>query len=220
MDSIAEGFKSMVPAILILILAWTISGIMGSRGGNLNAQGFVEAKLSGNNLAMGIVPAIFFLIAMGISFATGTSWGTFGILLGITAPITAGASEVVTILTISAVLAGAVYGDHVSPISDTTILSSSGAQCNHIDHVKTQMPYATLVALVSFVGYICAGFIAQADLSYGATAALALSIGFVLLLGALFGIRFVQKRSKHSDPVGDYLAADAADKVNNDAEQK
>ncbi|MBR1624171.1 MAG: hypothetical protein IJ676_00355, partial [Clostridia bacterium] len=119
-----------------------------------------------------------------ISFATGTSWGTFGVLIPIaTAVMSSTANEGLFFLTMSAVLAGAVYGDHVSPISDTTIMASSGAQCNHIDHVKTQLPYASLVAIISAVTYLVMGFIATSNIgkSYGASAGITLAIGFALL---------------------------------------
>lgn len=201
MSSIAEGFKSMVPAILILIFAWTISGIMGAKGGNLDARAFVENNISADSMAMGIIPAIFFLIACGISFATGTSWGTFGILIPIALTVTGSTTSNIAIMCMSAVLAGSVYGDHVSPISDTTILASSGAQCNHIDHVKTQMPYATLVAAVCFLSYVAVGFVSQSSLGYGVVVVITLAIGAVLFAGAIAAVYFIQKAQdkKHPD---------------------
>ena len=156
-DCIAEGFKIMVPAILILTFAWTISGVTNDL---LGAKFFVEAAMqsSAESLA-NFLPGVIFLVACGLAFATGTSWGTFGILIPIvvaTFGVDAG-----TILTVGlgACLGGAVMGDHCSPISDTTILASTGAQCYHLNHVKTQIPYALTVAAVSFVNHILAGLI-------------------------------------------------------------
>ena len=205
MESIVDGFKSMVPAILILTFAWTLAGIMGAKGagleliedGTLNAKAFVEANITADSMALGVIPFVFFLIACLLSFATGTSWGTFSVLIPIaTAVMSASSSEGLFFLTMSAVLAGAVYGDHVSPISDTTIMASSGAQCNHIDHVKTQLPYATIVAILSGVTYLVMGFIASTSLgkSYGASAGLTLAIGFVLLAGILALLFFLDKK--------------------------
>lgn len=213
MDSIAKGFKSMVPAILILICAWTISGVMGAKGagideagaialdGSLNAKAFVQANINAESLGMGIIPAILFVLAALISFATGTSWGTFGLLIPIALTVTdltgqGLATSAMSVLAMSAVLAGSVYGDHVSPISDTTILASSGAQCNHVDHVRTQMPYATLVAIVCFITYVCAGFATQAGISYGVSVVITLAIGGVLLAGTLAGVYYLEKFGK------------------------
>ena len=156
-DCIAEGFKVMVPAILILCFAWTISGVT---NGLLGAKFFVADAMGAvaSNFA-NFLPAVIFLVAVGLGFATGTSWGTFGILIP-TVVSTFGV-DAGTILTIgiAACLAGAVCGDHCSPISDTTILASTGAQCFHLNHVKTQLPYALTVAAVAFVNYIIAGLI-------------------------------------------------------------
>ncbi|MBC8530304.1 Na+/H+ antiporter NhaC family protein [Gehongia tenuis] len=170
------GFQSMVPAIMILCLAWTLSGVCGDN--YLNAGGYVSGLVGSSSMALGILPAIFFLVALGLAFATGTSWGTFGILIPIIVPIFGDVESSLMVTTVAAVLAGAVCGDHVSPISDTTILASAGAQCNHIEHVSTQMPYALMVAGCCFVGYLVAGFT-------GSTL-LALAAGFVLLAAALF----------------------------------
>jgi Na+/H+ antiporter NhaC len=162
MSSITQGFKTMVPAILILTFAWTIAGIMGAKGGYLDAQAFVQ-----NNMEMipatvqAFFPAIFFALACVVAFSTGTSWGTFGVLVPIAVTILGGSGTLV-LMTVSATLGGAVYGDHVSPISDTTILASTGGNCNHVDHVKTQLPYASLVAGITFVSYIVAGLLATA----------------------------------------------------------
>lgn len=185
MESLSAGFKSMVPAILILVFAWTLSGVMGAKGGYLDARLFVENNMgaladNGGAIAM-LLPAIFFLIAAVISFATGTSWGTFGILIPVAVSILGTSVEPSVILTISAILAGSVYGDHVSPISDTTIMASSGAQCNHIDHVKTQLPYATVVAILAFVAYVISGIVVGMGLSYGVSAIVTLASGLVML---------------------------------------
>ena len=157
--SFTEGFKAMVPAILILTFAWSISGIMGARGGYLDAQAFVQNNLSGSSFPQFLFPAIFFILAGAIAFSTGTSWGTFGVLVPIAVTILGG-SGTMTILTVSATLGGAVFGDHISPISDTTILASAGAQCNHVEHVNTQLPYASLVAGIAAISYLVAGLCA------------------------------------------------------------
>ncbi len=157
--SFTDGFKAMVPAILILTFAWSISGIMGAKGGYLDAQAFVQNNLANSAFPQFLFPAIFFILAGAIAFSTGTSWGTFGVLVPIAVTILGG-SGTLTILTVSATLGGAVYGDHVSPISDTTILASAGAQCNHVNHVNTQLPYATLVAAIAAVSYVVAGLCA------------------------------------------------------------
>ncbi len=156
-ESITEGFQAMVPAILILTLAWTLSGVCGAN--YLNAGGFVSQLVDGSALAQSILPAVFFLVSAFLAFATGTSWGTFGILIPIAVAIFGadGAQMQMLVLTVAAILAGAVCGDHMSPISDTTILSSTGADCNHIEHVSTQIPYALLVAVCCFAGYLLAG---------------------------------------------------------------
>ena len=157
MDCLPEGFKQMVPAILILCFAWTISGVT---NGLLGAKFFVADAMGAvaSNFA-NFLPAVIFLVAVGLGFATGTSWGTFGILIPIV--VSTFGVDAGTILTIgiAACLAGAVCGDHCSPISDTTILASTGAQCFHLNHVKTQLPYALTVAAVAFVNYIIAGLI-------------------------------------------------------------
>lgn len=155
MECFPEGFKAMVPAILILTFAWTLSGITGLLGADV----FVAELLNNSKDALSLLlPAIVFLIAVGLAFATGTSWGTFGILLPIVVPILDPASELL-VITVAATLAGAVCGDHCSPISDTTIMASTGAQCDHMNHVTTQLPYAFTVAAVSFVNYVLAAAI-------------------------------------------------------------
>lgn len=149
-----QGFRAMTPAVFILCLAWSLSGICGEE--YLNIGGYV-GKLVDANAAVGMfLPAMFFIVAMGLAFATGTSWGTFGILIPIVLAVLGVESELLAVC-IGAVLAGAVGGDHVSPISDTTILASAGAQCNHIDHVSTQIPYVLLVAGCALTGYLTAG---------------------------------------------------------------
>ena len=157
--SFTEGFKAMVPAILILTFAWSISGIMGAKGGYLDAQSFVAENLANSNFPQFLFPAIFFILAGAIAFSTGTSWGTFGVLVPIAVTILGG-SGTLTLITVSACLGGAVYGDHISPISDTTILASAGAECNHVDHVNTQLPYATVVAVIAALAYVVAGLCA------------------------------------------------------------
>ena len=184
----------MVPAILILTFAWTLSGIMGAKGGELDARAFVEAHLTADSIGTAFFPVVFFLVAAGVSFATGTSWGTFGILIPIATAILGTDTTPITLLTVSACLAGAVWGDHVSPISDTTILALSGAQCNHVDHVRTQLPYATLVAIISAIGYFITGFIAI-NANYGVTIVSALGISAVIFTGAIFGIQYLEKRN-------------------------
>ncbi len=154
--SFTEGFKAMVPAILILTFAWSISGIMGAKGGYLDAQAFVQENLANSAFPQFLFPAIFFVLAGLIAFSTGTSWGTFGVLVPIAVTILGG-SGTMAIMTVSATLGGAVFGDHISPISDTTILASAGAQCNHVDHVRTQLPYALLIAVIATIAYVVAG---------------------------------------------------------------
>ncbi|MDR2908254.1 MAG: Na+/H+ antiporter NhaC family protein [Oscillospiraceae bacterium] len=175
--SLPEGFRQMIPAILILTFAWTLSGFCKD---GLGAGAFVGGLVESGAAVSAFLPALMFAVALGLAFATGTSWGTFGILLPICLPIFPEMSELL-IITISAVLAGAVCGDHISPISDTTIMSSTGAQCNHIAHVSTQIPYAMVVAGVSFIGYIIAGYVQNA--------AIALSVSGVLLVLILLIIR-------------------------------
>lgn len=183
MECIPEGFKAMVPAILILTFAWTLSGITNLLG----AREFVSSIFKGS--AAGIVsllPAIVFLVAVGMSFSTGTSWGTFGILLPIVVAV--GLQPELLVISVSACLAGAVCGDHCSPISDTTIMSSTGAMCNHINHVSTQLPYAMTVAAVSFVGYILAGFIRSAWII--------LPLSLAMLLGVLYIIKYFSSTNR------------------------
>ena len=156
MGCIPEGFKAMVPAIMILTFAWTLKAMTDSLG----AAVFVEEAM--RSVAGGIeviLPAIIFLVGCGLAFATGTSWGTFGILIPIVVNVFSGTNHELMIISISACMAGAVCGDHCSPISDTTIMASAGAQCDHVNHVSTQLPYAIVAAVVSFLSYIVAGFV-------------------------------------------------------------
>ena len=173
MASLPEGFKAMVPAILILTMAWSLKSMTDSLG----AAPYVEALVRGSAASlMNFLPAIIFLVACVLAFASGTSWGTFGILIPIVVDAFA-ADQTMMIIAISACMAGAVCGDHCSPISDTTIMASAGAQSNHINHVNTQLPYAITVAIVSFVTYIVAGFVK--------TAWIALPVGVVLMVAVV-----------------------------------
>lgn len=153
MECVPEGFKAMVPAILILTLAWTLKGMTDSLGAKDYVANLVAGSAAGLKM---FLPAIIFVIACLLAFATGTSWGTFGILIPIC--IAAFPEGTIRIVCISACMAGAVCGDHCSPISDTTIMASAGAQCDHVNHVSTQLPYAITVAVVSFVTYLISGF--------------------------------------------------------------
>lgn len=152
-ECIPQGFKMMVSAILILILAWTLGGFCSDK---LAAGTFVSNALSTSSVAGAIFPALLFLIGTGLAFATGTSWGTFGILIPIVTAVFPADAKIL-VISIAAILAGAVCGDHISPISDTTIMASAGAQCNHVNHVTTQLPYALTVAACCFVSYFVAG---------------------------------------------------------------
>ena len=155
MECLPEGFRAMVPAILILTFAWTLSGITGLLGADVFVAGLLE---SSKGMIHMLLPIIVFAIAIFLAFSTGTSWGTFGILLPIVVPILDPSSELM-VITVAATLAGAVAGDHCSPISDTTIMASTGAQCDHINHVSTQLPYAIMVAIVAAVNYLLAALI-------------------------------------------------------------
>ena len=183
MDCLPDGFKQMVPAMLILTFAWTLK----SMTDNLGAATYVAAIMghSANGL-MGFLPAIIFLVAIGLAFASGTSWGTFGILIPIVVSCFQDVDPQLMIISISACMAGAVCGDHCSPISDTTIMSSAGAQCDHLLHVTTQLPYALTVASVSFLTFLVAGFTKSATLS--------LAFGTLSLLLLLMFIRKKTKR--------------------------
>lgn len=183
MGCIPDGFKAMVPAILILIFAWTLKSMTDSLG----AAAFVEQAVKGfAGDLMSFLPAIIFVIGCFLAFATGTSWGTFAILIPIVVAVFEESNPELMIIGISACMAGAVCGDHCSPISDTTIMASAGGQCNHVNHVSTQLPYAFTVAVVSFVTYIVAGFTQSAWIS--------LPIGIVLMIGTLLMIHMIYKK--------------------------
>ena len=155
----AQGFKAMVPAIFILCLAWTLSGVCSDE--YLNLGGYVGQIVQNNNSLAMFLPVIFFLVAIALAFATGTSWGTFGILIPISISILANlpVEEAANLLVIcvAAILSGSVGGDHASPISDTTILASAGAQCNHLEHVSTQVPYVITVSICCIIGFLADG---------------------------------------------------------------
>ena len=177
MDSFVEGFKMMIPAIGILIFAWSLKGM----GDALEIASFVENLVGSNASASVLLPAILFLVAIFLSFSTGTSWGTFVILVPIAIAMFPGADNMqMMIIAVASVLSGAVCGDHVSPISDTTVMSSAGAQSNHINHVTTQMQYAVVVAVVSAIGYVIAGFVHIWWLVLGISAVLLLVVLFVI----------------------------------------
>ena len=179
MDALPAGFRNMVPPILILVFAWTLCTITG----DLGSKAYVASLLTDADNLSNFLPAIFMALACFIAFATGTSWGTMGILLPIVVATFSSKDTSLMIVGISACLAGSVYGDHISPISDTTIMSSAGAQCSHVVHVSTQIPYATLVALMSFIFYLIAGFWQ----SYIVTI-----IGLAAMVGVLFGMKKLQ----------------------------
>ena len=176
-SSFVTGFKAMVPAMLILTFALTLKLATGALGADVFVAGLMEGAAAGLYM---MLPAIIFLVALGLAFATGTSWGTFGILIPIVLPIFANQPTLLTI-GISACLAGAVCGDHISPISDTTIMASAGANVNHVRHVSTQLPYALTVAAISFVCFVLAGFIQNW--------VIVLPIGIVLTIGTLIVLR-------------------------------
>lgn len=194
MDSIAAGFKQMVPAILILTFAWTLKTMTN----HLEAGAFVSGVVQSATALSVLLPVILFVVAIGLAFATGTSWGTFGILIPIVTSVfdaelanvsQTGEIPSMVIICISACLAGAVCGDHCSPISDTTIMASTGAQCDHVNHVSTQLPYALTVAAVCVVGYLLSGFVHNVFIVLGFSAA--------LMLAVLFAIRFFVKRKEN-----------------------
>lgn len=180
MACIPEGFKAMVPAILILTFAWTLKAMTDSLGAKEFVAGAMESAAGS---FMNFLPAIIFLVGCFLAFATGTSWGTFGILIPIVVAVFANTNESLMIISISACMAGAVCGDHCSPISDTTIMASAGAQCDHVNHVSTQLPYAVLAAGVSFVSYIIAGFVQNPWIS--------LPIAIVLMIAVLVMLKNV-----------------------------
>ena len=183
MTAIPEGFKSMVPAILILAFAWTLKSMTDSLGAAEYVAGIVEN--SAGNLIV-LLPAIVFLVGCFLAFATGTSWGTFGILIPIVVSVFGGdLDNTLMIVSISACMAGAVCGDHCSPISDTTIMASAGAQCDHIAHVSTQLPYAIMAAAISVVCYLLTGVFCMINIP----AIIVLPVGIVLTVVVLFAIK-------------------------------
>lgn len=186
MTGVIDGIKTMIPALTILILAWALGGVCREMiGTGIFVSNFVTAA----KLPFSFLPAIVFIVAAFLSFSMGTAWGTFGILLPIVSMLCVGSEgAAILIPALGATLAGSVYGDHCSPISDTTILASTGAQCDHLRHVETQLPYATLVAAVCFVGYLVAGFVRDPWITVAASV--------VLLLTVFGGIIFWQKRKK------------------------
>lgn len=185
MECLPAGFKAMVPAILILTFAWTLKAMTDSLGA---AEFVASAMQQSAEGLMNFLPAIIFLVGCFLAFSTGTSWGTFGILIPIVVAVFANSNPQLMIISISACMAGAVCGDHCSPISDTTIMASAGAQCNHVNHVTTQLPYALVAAVVSFITYIIAGFVQNPWVP--------LPIGIILILACLFGIKTFQRNSK------------------------
>lgn len=183
MNCIPEGFKAMVPAIMILTFAWTLKAMTDSLGAAPYVAGMMQTSAAG---LMNMLPAIIFVVGCGLAFATGTSWGTFGILIPIVVAVFESDSQMM-IIAISACMAGAVCGDHCSPISDTTIMASAGAQSNHVNHVYTQLPYALTVAGISFISYIIVG--------YTRSLLLALPAGIIMVFAVLF---FFKMRSKNN----------------------
>ncbi|MBQ6586350.1 MAG: hypothetical protein IJH83_06060, partial [Coriobacteriales bacterium] len=199
MECLPKGFIAMVPAILILTFACALKNMTGLLGAAEFVAGLMEGAAAG--LFM-MLPAIIFAVACGLAFATGTSWGTFGILIPIVLPIFANDPTLLTI-GISACLAGAVCGDHCSPISDTTIMASAGANMNHVEHVSTQIPYALTVAGISFVCFIFAGIVQNAIIS--------LLFGLVLTVGTLFVLRKTIGKDNYEERKALEAAAAAAD---------
>ncbi len=183
-SALADGAVAMVPAILILTFAWTLSGICSEE--YLNIGGYVSSVVSNHTSIAVILPAAFFAISLGLAFSTGTSWGTFAILVPIAVAVF-GSGEMM-VLSVAATLAGAVCGDHISPISDTTIMSSTGANCNHMDHVSTQIPYAMFVCVFCTIGYLLSGFTENGWLG--------LAVAMVLMLASLTFIK-IRKAKKN-----------------------
>ena len=182
-ECIPEGFKAMVPSILILVLAWSLGDLVSNQ---LQAGAFVYNTLQSASISTAILPACLFIVGAGLSFSTGTSWGTFGILIPMATSLFPEGSTML-VISIASILAGAVCGDHISPISDTTIMASTGAKCNHLYHVTTQIPYALVVASACFIGYLVAGFTQNLLLT--------LLSAFGSLFIIIFMIRLYQKKS-------------------------
>ena len=188
MSCVPEGFKAMVPAILILTFAWTLRAMTDSLGAAEFVANGMQKAAGG---LVSLLPAIIFLVGCFLAFATGTSWGTFGILIPIVVAVFSGTNEQMMIISISACMAGAVCGDHCSPISDTTIMASAGGQCNHVNHVTTQLPYAITAAIVSCVSYVIAGFVRNPFIC--------LPVSIVLMIGTLLVIRQVTREPDYGD---------------------
>ena len=188
MSCVPEGFKAMVPAILILTFAWTLKAMTDSLGAAEFVANGMQKAAGG---LVSLLPAIIFLVGCFLAFATGTSWGTFGILIPIVVAVFSGTNEQMMIISISACMAGAVCGDHCSPISDTTIMASAGGQCNHVNHVTTQLPYAITAAIVSCVSYVIAGFVRNPFIC--------LPVSIVLMIGTLLVIRRVTREPDYGD---------------------
>ena len=188
MSCVPEGFKAMVPAILILTFAWTLKAMTDSLGAAEFVANGMQKAAGG---LVSLLPAIIFLVGCFLAFATGTSWGTFGILIPIVVAVFSGTNEQMMIISISACMAGAVCGDHCSPISDTTIMASAGGQCNHVNHVTTQLPYAITAAIVSCVSYVIAGFVRNPFIC--------MPVSIVLMICTLLVIRQVTRELDYGD---------------------
>ena len=181
MECITDGVKSMAGALIILTLAWTIGGI--TKAEFLDTGGFVAHHLSNNNIPIWIFPAIIFVVAAFLAFSTGTAWGTFGILIPIIVPIIVNMNSMDHIsIILASIFSGSVFGDHCSPISDTTILSSAGANCHHIDHVSSQLPYAFITAVASFIGFLLGGYFNNVFVALGTS------------LASLFVLMYIAKK--------------------------
>lgn len=192
MECLPEGFKAMVPAILILTFAWTLKNMTDSLGAAQYVHDLLEGSASGLD---SFLPAIIFAIAAFLSFATGTSWGTFGILIPIVVNVFSGSDHTMMVISISACMAGSVCGDHCSPISDTTIMASAGAKCVHVEHVSSQLPYAVIVALISFISYVIAGFVKNA--------VICLAIGIALTVFTLMLVKYVLSGKQQDAPANE-----------------
>ena len=187
-DCFVEGFRSMAPAIMILVLAWTLNSVCQNLGINV----FVDNIVSRSGMPLALIPAIFFLFALGLAYATGTSWGTFSILIPLVISILS-ADESLILFGIAAVLSGSVCGDHISLISDTTILASTGSKCDHVMHVEAQLPYCLIVAGISLIGFLIGGFIKNVYLI--------LLISFVLLVATFFIINIISNKKEEKQEV-------------------
>ena len=203
MEAIPEGFKAMVPAILILTFAWTLKGTTDMMG----AKDFVQnAMESASGSLFSLLPAVIFIVGCLMAFATGTSWGTFGILIPIVCAVFEGKNNELMIVAISACMAGAVCGDHCSPISDTTIMASAGAQCNHVNHVSTQLPYAITAAALSFISYAIVGpFTYRLHVKWFVM----LPIFIALMVLFVFILKVIKQKNPESYASADAKVADA-----------